>query len=369
MPATPESEAAIANRDALVDRLFRASAEAMELFGVYLGDRLGLYEALDALGQATSADLAGSTGLGERYVREWLEQQAVAGVLAVTPPDGPGDPSTRRYRLPPGHEEVLLDVDSLSYMAPLASGVAALGRTLPAVLEAFGRGGGVPFAVYGDDLRNSISRLNRPMFMHHLASQWIPAMPDVHDRLSSAPPARVADVGCGTGWSSLVIAAAYPHTRVHGFDRDEASVTEARAHAATSGLADRVTFAVHDAAEPVCDGPYDFVCAFASVHDMADPVGALSSMRSMRADGAAVLVADEKVAGAFTAPGDEVERFVYGWSALYSLPASLVTPGSAGTGAAMRPDTLRRYAREAGYGDVTVLPVNHELWRLYRLDG
>ena len=361
--------------DALAERLFKATIEALELYHVYLGERLGLYQALRGAGTATPAELAEAAGIAERYAREWLEQQAVTGIVEVA--EDPGGDGTRRYRLPAGHAEVLLDRDSLRYMAPLAGGVASVGSVLPAVMDAFRSGGGVPYEDYGAGVRGFISGINRPMFLHQLGSQWVPAMPEVHARLQADPPARVADVGCGTGWSCIGLALAYPRAVVHGLDLDEASVAEARHNAAAAGVADRVEFTVRDAAHPDLAGRYDLVCAFETIHDMADPVGALAAMRALRAEGGAVLVGDEKVAEAFTAPGDELERWNYAWSAVHCLPVGMIEPpGSprrpgvpAGTGTVIRPSTLRRYAVEAGFTGLEVLPIENDFWRFYRLVG
>jgi 2-polyprenyl-3-methyl-5-hydroxy-6-metoxy-1,4-benzoquinol methylase len=375
--STPVLEtSAAAQRDALAERIFKATIDAFELFHLDLGERLGLYRALADLGGATPAELAGATGIAERYAREWLEQQAVAGVVEVAADEEDG--ARRRYRLPTGHAEVLLDGDSLSYMAPLALGVSSIARMLPEVAAAFRGGGGVPYEAYGPDLRGCISLLNRPMFLRQLAWEWLPALPEVHARLQADPPARVADVGCGTGWSAIAVALAYPMAVVHGLDLDEDSIAEARRNAAQAGVADRVTFEVRDAAEwhwpggaqaPGPAGGYDLICAFETVHDMADPVAALRGVRAMRAEGGVVLVGDEKVAEAFTAPGDELERFNYGWSALHCLPSGMVQQPSAATGTVMRPATLRRYARQAGFAGVEVLPIEHDFWRFYSLLG
>jgi hypothetical protein len=309
---TELSEADQARRSALVDRIFKATIESLELLHVYVGDRLGLYRVLAKEEPMSPSDLARAGGIQERYAREWLEQQAVAGMLDVESPAA--EATERRYRLPAGHAEVLDDSDSLNYLAPLALGVAGIAGTLPAILEAFRTGGGVPYDAYGADIRGCIARLNRPMFLNQLGQEWFPSIPDVHGRLQAEPAALVADVGCGTGWSSLAIARAYPLVRVDGLDLDEASITEAHKNAAESGLGDRVTFEVRNAADPGLAGQYDLVTAFETVHDMADPVGALRAMRALVKDSGAVVIADEKVAEAFTAPGDELERFNYGWT-------------------------------------------------------
>lgn len=352
-------------RDALVERLFKSTIDALELLHVYVGDRLGLYRALSEAGPLTAGGLASAARINERYAREWLEQQAVAGILVVEL--GGQEAALRRYHLPDGHAEVLLDAQSLNFLAPLARGVVGIGSVMPAVLEAFRNGGGVPYEAYGPDMRGSISALNRPMFVNQLGRDWLPAIPDVDSRLRAEPPAHVADIGCGTGWSSIAIARAYPLVRVDGFDLDLASVQDARGNAEAAGVADRVTFQVRDAADPSLAGSYDLVMAFETIHDMSNPVGALRAMRSLARDGAAVVIADERVAEEFTAPGDDLERFMYGWSAVHCLAVGMVEPQAAATGTVMRPITLRRYAREAGFSDVEILPIEHDFWRFYRL--
>ena len=350
-----------ADRDALVGRLFTSTIGALELFHVYLGDRLGLYRALRTAGPLTAAALAAAAGINERYAREWLEQEAVAGILVVEPGEG-----ERRYSLPRGHAEVLDDPDSLNFLAPAARGVVSIGAVMTNVIEAFRTGAGVPYEAYGADMRSSISSGNRPMFLNLLGSKWFPAITDVDRRLRAQPPARVADVGCGTGWSSIAIAKAYPLIKVDGLDLDEASIEDARRNGIASGVADRVTFEVRDASDPKLAGSYDLVTAFETIHDMSNPVGALKAMRALKKDGGAVVIADEKVAEEFTAPGDDLERFMYGWSAVHCLAVGM-GPQSASTGTVMRPSRLREYAREAGFAEVEVLPIENDVWRFYRL--
>src|SRR5215217_9062009 len=284
-------------RDALVERIFGSSIGFMEILSIYVGDRLGFYQALVEDEGATASQLADATGTNERYAREWLEQQAVAGILEVE--DERAEPQARRYLLPKGHDEVLMERDSLYYVAPLAQQMVGITRPLPAVLEAFRTGGGVPYPDYGEDLREGIAYGNRAMFVNLMGTEWLPAIPDVHERLQADPPARVADIGCGAGWSSISIAQAYPKVRVDGFDLDEDSIAEAKANAEAEDLTDRVTFQVRDAADPQLSGRYDLAIAIECIHDMGRPVEALRAMRSMSGNDGAVLVADERVGEVF----------------------------------------------------------------------
>lgn len=351
-------------RDALVSRLFDASISTMEVCCVYLGDRLGLYRALRASGPATAAELAAAAKISERYAREWLEQQAVAGILDA---DAAADASARRYTLPPEHAEVLLDPDSLSMLAPVVQLIVGLTSQLPALLAAFRSGGGLTWSQYGADVREGQAGQNRPVFVKLLGSEWLPAIADVHARLLADPPARVADVACGAAWSAIGMARAYPKIRVDGFDLDEASVALARDTVAGSGLADRVAVSVRDVADPALAGRYDLVTIFESLHDVSRPVDLLRHVRRMLAPGGAVLVMDERVAETFTAPGDAVERLMYGYSVLCCLPCGLADQPSAATGTVMRPATVRRYALEAGFQRLDVLPIAHDFFRFYRL--
>jgi SAM-dependent methyltransferase len=354
-----------ARRDELAERLFGAALGAYELMTVHLGDRLGYYRALAERGESTSAELAEATGTHERYAREWLEQQAVAGFLEVD--DAAAAAEERRFRLPAGHAEVLIDKDSLAHVTPMARFGVSFASVLPAIEEAFRSGGGVPWEDFGELGLRAQGDANRPLFVNLLGSEWLPAIPDVHERLQADPPARVADVAFGAGWSSIAIARAYPKVTVDGFDLDEASVELARANAAEAGVADRVAFHARDAGDPELSGAYDLVTVFEAIHDMSRPVEVLRALRGLAAGGGAVIVMDERVADAFTAPGDEVERLMYTYSILCCLPVGLSDTPSAGTGTVMRTDTLRRYARDAGFVDVEVLPVEHEIFRFYRL--
>jgi SAM-dependent methyltransferase len=353
-------------RDALAERLFGATLGAMDILSVYLGDRLGYYGALATGGPATSIELAARTGTDERYAREWLEQQAVTGILTL---DEDSDEATmRRFGLPAGHAEVLIDPENLAAMTPIARFVTGMFSVMPALLDAFRTGAGVPYLDFGADVREGQAGMTRPLFAHLIGTEWIPRVPELDARLR-APGARIADIGCGAGWSSIAFARAYPDVRVDGFDLDEPSIALAQRNALEAGLEDRVVFEARDAGDPTLAGRYDLVCAFECIHDMSDPVSVLRSMRRLASETGMVMIADERVADRFTAPGDDIERFMYGFSIGHCLPVGRAESPSAGTGTVIRSSTVRQYALEAGFRDVEVLPISHDWWRFYRLVG
>jgi 2-polyprenyl-3-methyl-5-hydroxy-6-metoxy-1,4-benzoquinol methylase len=361
----PVDPSTVARRDALVDRIFQASLGAFDLAAIYLGERLGLYRSLDAEGAMTAGELAAASGINERFAREWLEQQAVTGFLDVDDPAADAD--LRRYRLPDAHAEVLLNPESLHNMASLTRGLVASMLMLPLLLEAYQTGQGIPWERYGADMREAQADGNRPVFLALMGTEWLPSIPDLDARLRAEPPARVADIACGAGWSSIAIARAYPLVRVDGIDFDHESIAMARRHADQAGLADRVFFSATDAADPELRGSFDLVTIFEALHDMARPVEVLRAIRDLLAPGGSILVADERVADTFTAPGDEVERFMYGWSILNCLATGMAEQPSAATGTVLRPATLKRYVEEAGYSRFEVLPIEHDTFRFYRL--
>jgi hypothetical protein len=352
-------------RDQFIERVLQSVNGAFDVFALYIGDRLGYYTTLARFESLTSGELAAETGTVERYTREWLEQQAVTGVLEVANPEAPA--MERCYSLPEGHCEVLADHDSLNFLAPLAQVLVGATRPMDALLAAYRQGGGVPYTAYGDDLVRGQGSINRAAFLQELGQVWLPAMPDVDARLRSNSPARAADIGCGVGWSSIGMALTYPNLQVDGFDLDEASIAAARENARRAGVSDRVRFHVHDAADPALAGQYDLVTAFECLHDMADPVGALNTMRRLANGAGAVLIVDERVAEQFDPQDSGVDAMMYGWSILHCLPVGMDGPQSAATGTVMRPGTLRAYARQAGFQDVEVLPVENLFFRLYRL--
>jgi 2-polyprenyl-3-methyl-5-hydroxy-6-metoxy-1,4-benzoquinol methylase len=347
--------------DALLERVFGSLIGSAELMTIYVGDRLGLYAAL-ADGALTPGELASKASIAERYAREWLEQQAVAGFLEVD--DVGAEAADRRYTLSSENALVLLDRDAPTYITPYSRMFMASAQQLPALMRAYRTGGGVNWRDFGPDMSEGQEFGNRPTYINALA-EWFAGVPDVHERLSNG--ARMADVGCGGGWSSISLAKAYPGLVIDGFDLDEPAVERARANAVAEGVNDRVRFHAIDPAEADHGEGYDLVTAFECIHDMPQPVPVLRAMRSMAGEGGTVIVMDENVAPAFTAPGDEIERMMYAFSMLVCLPDGMSHPGSVGTGTVMRPSVFEGYAKDAGFAGIEILPIDGGFWRLYQL--
>ena len=362
---TATIEVAPPSADALAERLYLSMVGTLELFCLYVGDQLGFYRALHESGAATAPELAARAGTTERYTREWLEQQACAGILTCS--NAEQSPAARRFALPEEYAPLFVDPDSLSACAPMAQFAAGVAAPLHQLLEAFRTGAGVPYATYGRDLHEGQAGFTRPLLVNQLAQEWVPALPEVAARLQADPPAHAADIGMGQGWSSIALARAFPKVRVDGFDLDEASVQAARRNAAMAGVADRVTFHVRDAGDPALAGHYDFALAVECIHDMSDPVSVLAAMRRLVGQDGTVLIVDERVPDAFAPDGDEVERMMYGFSVLHCLPVGMVEQPSAETGTVMRRATFAHYAEAAGFASVTEIPIENAFYRFYRL--
>ena len=346
-------------------RVFNAAVESLDILAVYLGDRLGLYRALADGGPATASDLAERASIHPRYAREWLEQQAVSAFVEVNDVSFPEE--ERRYTLSPEHAAALVDPDSPFSVAPMARAVVSMAQTLPNILEAYRTGGGVPWEDYGEDGMESQGDFNRPWLIHQFGTEYLPAIPDVHERLQADPPARVADIACGVGWAGIAIAKAYPKAIVDGFDLDESSIAIAQQYAKDAGLDDRVRFEVRDVTDGSRQEPYDLVVMVEALHDLSQPVPALSAIRESLAPDGVALIVDERVADSFQAPADEAERLFNGFSILLCLPAGMAEQPSAATGTVMRASTLRSYALEAGFNDIEILDLEHPMLRFYRL--
>jgi len=309
---------------------------------VHLGDRLGLYRALAQDGPATSAELAGRTGTFERYVREWLGNQAASGYLLY-------EPASERYTLPPEHAAVLADEQSPAFMIGGFDSAAAVFQVLGRLEEAFRTGEGVGWHEHDHRLFCGTERFFGPAYRSHLLATWIPALEGVESKLERG--GRVADVGCGHGLSSILIAGRYPAAEVTGFDVHDGSIEMARDRARGAGLQDRVRFE-RATAQEFRGGPYDLVAVCDALHDMGDPEGAARNVRSQLAPGGTLMVVEPMAGNRVEDNLNPVGRAYYGFSTLVCTPGSLAQEGRCGLGAQAGEARLREVLARAGFRQV-----------------
>jgi 2-polyprenyl-3-methyl-5-hydroxy-6-metoxy-1,4-benzoquinol methylase len=346
-------------RTAFTERMLTSTEGAFDIAAAYLGVRLGLYTALAEGGPATAAELAARTGTHERMIREWLEQQAATAVLTAT-----RDGDVWRFELPAEHAGPLADPEAPDEIAGTIRQLVSELVMLPRLVEAYRTGEGIPYADYGVDESAGQAASTKAVYRDELPG-WFSAVPELHARLQ-AGAARVLDIGCGGGWSSVSIARAYPQARVDGIDLNPLSIDAARAAAEEAGVADRVSFRLQDAASLAGAG-YQAATFLEMLHDLAFPVEALTAARAALDPDGVVLVAEELTAEEFDPPTDSRERRYYGWSLLSCLPTAMTEPGSAATGTVIRPATVRAYAAAAGFPTTEILPVDSDMFRIYLL--
>jgi len=312
---------------------------AMSAALVLIGDRLGLYRALAAAGPQTSAGLAEITGTHERYVREWLGNQAAGNYVTY-------DPATGRYAIPAEQALALADETSTVFLPGAFQIVAAAFAAAPRIEAAFRTGEGLDWCDHHAHLYEGTERFFRPNYAGHLVAEWIPALEGVREKLERG--ARVADVGCGHGSSTILMAKAFPKSRFIGFDYHHLSIEAARKRAAEAGLDDRVTFQIGESTD-FPGGGFDLVCNFDSLHDMGDPVGASRHVRDVLAkDGTWMIV--EPFAGDRVEDNlNPVGRVYYAASTMICVPASLAHDGPA-LGAQAGEERLRGLVTGAGFG-------------------
>jgi SAM-dependent methyltransferase/transcriptional regulator with XRE-family HTH domain len=306
---------------------------------VLIGDKLGLYKALAQVGPSTPAELAERTGTAERYVAEWLRGQAAGGYVTY-------EPATGRFELDEIQAFTLTDEDNPFFLPGAFQLATAAARDEPAITEAFRTGAGVGWHEHNTDVFTGCERFFRPGYHANLVSSWLPACAGVVDRLGAG--ASVADVGCGLGASTLIMAEAYPNSRFSGFDYHDESIRQAAKKAADAGVAGRVTFEVAAAADFSGTG-YDLVTSFDSLHDMGDPVGAARHvLASLHPDGTWMIVEP--------AAGDRVEdnlnavgRAYYNFSTLLCVPSSLSQEVGLALGAQAGEAAIREVATTAGF--------------------
>jgi SAM-dependent methyltransferase len=311
---------------------------AMNASLMLIGDKLGLYKALAAKGPLTAAELAQATSTSERYIREWLAAQAASGYVDY-------DAVSGKFSMTPEQGMILADEDSPVFMGAVSSVVAATFLDEPKVSDAFKSGKGVGWNRRSECLFCGTARFFRTGYKHHLVQEWLPALDGVVEKLQRG--ARVADVGCGHGVSTRLMAQAFPNSRFYGFDYHEGSIEAARQATQQAGLGERVRFDVHSA-RTYPTGNYDLVCFFDCLHDMGDPVGAIRHVReTMATDGTCMLV--EPFAGDRLEENlNPIGRIYYAASTVICTPASLDQEVGMALGAQAGEARLRDVAKQGG---------------------
>jgi SAM-dependent methyltransferase len=332
------------NETKMTDFVDRAVEDVGALLGgamVVIGDKLGLYRAMAGSGPLTPAQVAASTGTAERYVREWLSAQAARGYVTY---EGDG-----HFSLPDEHAVPLTDETSPACVIGAFEIAVGSVYATDTITERFRTGEGFSWGAQHDHVLRGCERFFRPGYLNNLASSWIPALEGVGAKLEAG--ARVADVGCGHGASTLLLAQTYPASFFVGFDAHEGSVTAARKRAAEAGLSDRASFEV--ASAKTFDGSYDLVCFFDCLHDMGDPAGACAHARDHLAPGGTLLLVEPFANDDLSENLNPVGAAYYAFSTLLCTPSSLSQEVGTALGAQAGEARLREIVTGAGFASLT----------------
>ncbi len=309
---------------------------------VMIGDKLGLYKAMADSEPVTPAQLAERTECRERYIREWLCQQAASGYVEYDAADG-------TFRLPPEQAMALADENSPAFIPGAFQLLAAVVKDEPQITERFRSGEGFGWHEHHHDLFEGTERFFRPGYLASLVESWLPALDGVVEKLKQG--ARVADIGCGQGASTILMANAFPASTFVGSDYHEGSIEAARSSAERAGVADRVSFEV-SSAKDFGGGPFDLVCVFDALHDMGDPAGAARHVREVLAEDGAWMVVEPFAGDSIEENLNPVGRIFYSGSTMLCTPASLSQEVGLALGAQAGEQRLTEVLGEGGFSRV-----------------
>jgi SAM-dependent methyltransferase len=306
---------------------------------VVIGDKLGLYKAMVGAPPMNSVELAARTGTSERYIREWLVNQAAGGYIRFEGASG-------KYSLPAEHAAALADDQSPFFVCGGFQVITAMIKADERILEAFQTGNGMFWGEHHHDLFEGTERFFKPGYTAHLVSDWIPSLEGVRAKLETG--ATVADIGCGHGASTVIMAEAYPKSRFYGFDNHAPSVVHARKHAFQAGVASRAYFDIAGATNFPNAGGYDFITFFDCLHDLGDPAGSLMRAKETLREGGTVMVVEPMAAENVEGNLNPVGRVYSGASVLCCTPNAIAS-GQTALGTLATEAQLRKVARQAGF--------------------
>lgn len=317
------------NLNSLVGQFLQDLGGAVSVPLVQIGEQLGLYEALNNLGPSTVLEIAESTGVAERYMREWLSAQAASKYISY-------DADSEKFWMTPEQAFLLADRDSPFYLAPAFGVAAAFQQNAPLVLEAFKTGAGIPWGEQTQCLSCAVAQFFRPGYQNNLVQSWLPAIGGMVAKLEQG--GRVADVGCGHGISTTIMAQAFPNSEFVGFDFHQPSIEAARAHAAGHNLTN-LRFEVNLAKE--LPDHYDLVTIFDCLHDMGDPIGAMQHIRKLLDENGRCMIVEPMAGDRLSDNLTPIGRMYYSGSTMVCVPTSLAQENGAALGAQAGEKRLR----------------------------
>lgn len=331
------------------ERLHQLLNRAIQDFGAVshatlatVGDKLGLYRALAANGPLTPRELAERTGTAERYIREWLNAQAAGGYVEY-------DAASQRYHLSPEQTLLLADEDSPAFFIGGFQSAVAVAQLGPErVIQAFRTGEGISYYEHNPELFVGMERFFRTGYAAHLIQAWIPSLTEIEERLRAG--ARVADVGCGLGAATILMAQAFPRSEFVGFDYHQPSVETATQRAIQAGVHDRVWFEKAGATGYTRDG-FDLICMFDSLHDLGDPVAAVAHARAALKPDGVLMIVEPNASDRVEENLNPVGRAFYGASTLVCTPCSLSQETGLALGAQAGEGRIREVVKQAGFAN------------------
>lgn len=317
---------------------------------VQIGEKLGIYQALNESGPVSVETLADKTGLAKRYLREWLCAQAASSYISY-------HAETNEFSMTPEQAFVFANPDSPFYLAPAFNSAAAFAQNEPQVAEAFKTGGGISWGDQAECLSCAVARFFRPGYQNHLVQAWLPSLPGMAEKLAAG--ARVADIGCGHGITTMLMAQAFPNSQFIGLDFHEGSIEAAREHAAEHNLSN-LSFEVSLAKS--VEGKYDLITVFDCLHDMGDPVGGMKHIRDLLTEDGVCMIVEPMAGDSIADNLNPVGRLYYNASTMVCIPTSLAQETGAALGAQAGEKAIREVVVEgAGFSKlqrVTETPFN-----------